>query len=176
MKIYFMRHGQTNFNTLQLCNDNPSTDVHLTALGIQQAEEAALKLETVPFEKIIVSELPRTRQTAEIVNRNHLAPIVTDSYINDIRSGFDGRSVTEYQEAMATDPLHTKVNGGESLLEHKHRVLQFLQGLKKLPNDFVLVVAHEETLRVVLAFFRELSDLDMLKIKIDNCEFFSFNL
>ena len=63
-----MRHGRTNYNDLNLCNDDPNRDVHLTNKGIMQAEEAALALRDVVFDRMIVSPLPRTRQTAEIIN------------------------------------------------------------------------------------------------------------
>nr|WP_292992781.1 histidine phosphatase family protein [Nitrosomonas sp.] len=64
-----MRHGRTNYNDLGLCNDDPARDVYLTEAGIAQAQSAALALREVAFERILVSPLPRTRQTAEIVNR-----------------------------------------------------------------------------------------------------------
>ncbi len=38
MKTYFMRHGQTNYNVLGLCNDDPARPVHLTDLGIEQVQ------------------------------------------------------------------------------------------------------------------------------------------
>ncbi len=69
-----MRHGKTNYNILRLCNDDPKREVHLTEKGSTQAEDAANKLKNVPIVRIIVSELPRTRQTAEIVNQYHPAP------------------------------------------------------------------------------------------------------
>ena len=41
MPLWFMRHGETNYNRLGLCNDNPQRDVHLTDTGIRQAAQAA---------------------------------------------------------------------------------------------------------------------------------------
>lgn len=54
--------GRTNYNDLGLCNDDPSRDVHLTEVGIEQeqAHSAALTLRHVAFERIVVSPLPRT--------------------------------------------------------------------------------------------------------------------
>lgn len=69
MKLLLMRHGQTNYNRLGLCNDDPRDAVYLTDLGRRQALAAAVALRAARLEHIFVSELPRTRQTAEIVNR-----------------------------------------------------------------------------------------------------------
>jgi alpha-ribazole phosphatase len=172
MHLYIMRHGRTNYNDLGLCNDDPNGDVHLNDTGVQQALAAAEKLRDVTLDRILVSPLPRTRQTAEIVNRYHDAPIETHADIIDIRSGFDGKSVTEYFAAIAHDPLNARVNGGESLLDHKRRVLGFIDWLKRQPQENILVVAHEETLRVFIAHFEgNVPDDRLRSLDIGNCEY-----
>lgn len=176
MQVYFMRHGQTNYNLQSLCNDDPKQDVHLTHLGIEQAEIVANKLKDKNIKRIIVSELPRTRQTAEIINQYHNASIEQRAEINDIRSGFDSRRVIDYQQAIAHDPLHTKINNGESLLEHRERVLKFLDWLRLQPEDSILVVAHEETMRVFYGYFHKLIMEDIIKLSFDNCSYLEFNL
>ena len=173
---YFMRHGQTNYNLQGLCNADPSRDVHLTPLGQEQARQAALQLKSVPLELIIASPLPRTRETAAIVHQYHQCDIQYEAAIIDIRSGCEDRPVTEYQAAIARDPLHLRVNGGESVLEHKQRILTFLQGLREKEYRHILVVAHEETLRVIYAYFQHLSDEAMLELHFNNCEIIQFEM
>lgn len=92
MKIYFARHGKTNYNDHELCNADPGVDVHLTAQGIEQSRALAGKLKAVPINHIFVSELRRTRQTADIVNEFHHVEIEVDPLLNDHRSGFEGQS------------------------------------------------------------------------------------
>lgn len=75
---------------------------------------AALALRDAAFERILASPLPRTRQTAEIVNQFHAAPIQEHPGLADIRSGFNGKPVADYFSAIAADPLHARINGGES--------------------------------------------------------------
>lgn len=176
MHVYLMRHGQTNYNVLGLCNDDPTEDVRLTQLGVEQSERAAEQLKDVSIDMIITSELPRTRQTAEIVNRGHGAQVRQHPAINDLRTGFNGRPSREHQRAIAGDRLHTRPPGGESLLEHRRRVLSFLDWLKGTGRESVLVVAHEETLRVCVAYFRGFSDDGMLNITVGNCQIFHFEL
>ncbi len=174
MRLLFMRHGQTNYNLLGLCNGDPARDVHLTDTGIQQAMQAAEQLKTQRLDLILVSELPRTRQTAEIVNRTHQAEIRVHPAINDIRSGCEDRPVAEYQTAIAGDRLRGKVNDGESLLEYKQRVMDFLLWLQQQSWPCVLVVAHEETLRVVTAHFEHLPDEAMPDLHFANCQILSY--
>ena len=172
MKLYVMRHGRTNYNELGLCNDDPRTDVHLNETGKQQARKAAERLRDVQLDRIIVSPLPRTRQTAEFVNRYHDAPIDVHPDIADIRSGFDGKAVSEYFAAIARDPLNARVNGGESLLDHKRRVSGFIHWLLQQPQQNILVVAHEETMRVFIACFEgNIPDERLRDINIGNCEY-----
>ncbi len=167
-----MRHGRTNYNDLCLCSDDPNRNVHLTKEGIVQAEEAALALRDVAFDRVIVSPLPRTRQTAEIINRYHAVPIVVHTDLADIRSGFDGKPVCDYFAAIAHDPLRTRTNGGESLLDHKLRVLRFIDWLKTQQDETLLIVAHEETMRVFVAYFEGgVEDHQLRDIHVPNCEF-----
>lgn len=176
MQVLFMRHGQTNYNLLGLCNDDPGRDVHLTAEGITQAEAVAERLRLVPLDRIVTSELPRTRQTGEIINCYHRLPLLSHPALNDIRSGFDGRPVTEYFAAITTDPLHAAVNGGESLLLHKQRVLNYLDWLQQQPAQTILSIAHEETLRVFYAWFHDLRDEQLRELHFANCELLQFEL
>jgi probable phosphoglycerate mutase len=177
MNLYVMRHGRTNYNDLELCNDDPRADVHLDAIGEQQARAAAERLRDVTLDRIIVSPLPRTRQTAEFINHYHQAPIDVHADIADIRSGFDGRAVGEYFAAIAHDPLHARVNGGESLLDHKRRVLGFIDWLQRQPQKNILVVAHEETLRVFVAHFEaNVPDERLRDLHIGNCEYRCYQL
>ena len=76
-----------------------------------------------------------------------------------------------YFAAIAHDPLHARVNGGESLLDHKQRVLRFIHWLEAQPEENILVVAHEETLRVFVAYFEgNVPDEQLRELHIDNCE------
>lgn len=63
MKIYTIRHGETDWNKLnrvQGATDNP-----LNEKGLQQAEETGENLKDIPFTKVYSSPLIRARQTTE---------------------------------------------------------------------------------------------------------------
>lgn len=172
MDFYCMRHGRTNYNDLGLCNDDSGRDVYLTETGIAQAQSAAHGLRGAAFKRILVSPLPRTRQTAEIVNRYHAVPIEVHADLADIRSGFESKPVSDYFAAISHDPLRARVNGGESLLDHKQRVLRFIDWLRVQGDETLLVVAHEETMRVFIACFEGgIEDARLRDIHIGNCEY-----
>lgn len=172
MNLYCMRHGRTNYNDLGLCNDDPRQDVHLTEAGIAQAQSAALALQDVALDRILVSPLPRTRQTAEIVNQCHAVPIEAHPDLADIRSGFEGKSVGDYFRAISADPLQMRIDGGESLLDHKRRIMRFIDWLEHQKDENVLIVAHEETMWVFIAYFEGgIEDSQLRDIHIGNCEY-----
>lgn len=174
MNIYILRHGQTNYNALGLCNDNPMRGVYLTEQGIGQAERAAKNLAFDWIDVIFVSQLPRTRQTARFINAYHNVKILERDELNDIRTGFDGRSVDDYLAYVGNDRLHKAPPGGESLCQFKDRVNAFIDSLLKEKYENVLIVAHEETMRVFAARFNGLSDEEMEKLKFLNCELLVF--
>lgn len=176
MKVYLLRHGQTNYNVLGLCNDSPTPQVRLTPLGREQAAAAAARLRGVHLDRIITSELPRTRETADIVNREHGVPGAAHAGLNDWRTGLDGRPVAALYAAIVRDPLHTRLPGGETLAEHRARVYRFFDELRAQTDRAVLVVAHEETLRAAAAYFRKLSDEAMLALRFQNGELLEFDL
>lgn len=176
MQVFFIRHGQTTYNILHLCNDVVEKKVSLTELGKQQTHTLAAALTDIHFNKIFVSELLRTQQTAAIINQSRQVEININPLLNDIRSGFDSLPVNDYQQAIAHDRIHARINGGESLMQHNQRVTTFIEWLQTQPYSCVLVIAHEETLRVFKAWFEHLDDAAMLDLRFDNCAVLQYSL
>lgn len=144
MKLLLARHAQTNYNVLKLANADPSVDVHLSEEGISQAENLAELLKDVDMDAIYISELPRTRQTAEIINKYHNKELIVDARINDNITGFEGKPVADFVEAVnsANDPWSAKFGDGESLNEAAARARDFIEELRTKDYETVLVVTH----------------------------------
>jgi broad specificity phosphatase PhoE len=176
MEIYAVRHGQTFANVLGICDSNVLENSKLTGLGIKQAEKAALKLRRIKFEKMFVSELYRTHQTGDTINKFHKLKYVQDSRLDDIETGFDGRLDLDYQEAMrnAKDRWNVKFNDGESFNDRKKLIFSFLDDLKTKKYKKVLIVTHEHTLKVMRGYFYKLNNEEMVKRKFKNCEIVKF--
>lgn len=175
MHFVGLRHGQSTYNLRHLCNDDPARDVPLTAKGIAQAEAAVPVLQQLGLRAIHCSPLPRTVQTARAVNTRLQLPLRLEPGLADIRSGFDGRPVADYMAAIAHDPLHARVHGGESIQDHFERVCNCLQGLADEGEDNLLLVAHEETLRVFKAWAEGLPVRQVIGLPFDNCKPYFFD-
>jgi broad specificity phosphatase PhoE len=160
MKLYLARHGRTNYNDLGLCNADPTVDVHLTSTGIAQAKALADKLKHISIDHIFVSELRRTQQTAEIVNKAHNLEIEADARLNDGRSGFEGKHFTEYDKALdeSTDRWTVRFNDGESVEDIKKRVSDFIDELLTKKYEAVLVVTSLWIIQAIIAIVRHTSN------------------
>jgi probable phosphoglycerate mutase len=176
VEVLALRHGQSEYNLLELCNDDPARPVGLTELGREQARRAGSGLSAWSVDRIYSSRLPRAVQTAELINAYFRVPLIETAELNDIRSGFDGRPVSEYLAAIADDPIRASVNGGESLLVFKERIEGFLQRLARQPYQCVVLVTHEETLRVFKAWAQGWSAEQMFGLPFGNCEIYPFEL
>ena len=76
MKIYLVRHGQTDWNRQRRIQGQQDVDVN--EQGILQAEKLAETLKEVPLEIAFCSPLLRTRHTAEILLKYHDIPLKYD--------------------------------------------------------------------------------------------------
>ena len=72
MKIYLVRHGETDWNQAGLLQGQ--TDIDLNAQGFAQAEEAAERLREVPFEIAFCSPLIRARHTEDPADNRRKTP------------------------------------------------------------------------------------------------------
>jgi broad specificity phosphatase PhoE len=168
MKIYFARHGRTNYNDLELCNSDPAVDVYVTAIGKEQAEALAEKLKDTPIERIYVSELKRTQQTAAIVNELHSMPIEVDPLLNDHRSGFESKPFKLLDEALnnTDDKWTARFNDGESIDDMKQRVAEFLDNLKTKPYDTILIVTSQWIIHAAVAIIKNISNEEAWKLEV----------
>lgn len=160
MKLYLARHTLTNYNEKDICNGDPTVDVHLTPTGIAQAEGLAQNLKEIYFDHIVVSEFKRTQQTAEIINELHGLKIKVDPRLNDIRSEFEGKPYTDYAKALnaADNKWTVRFNGGESIEDMKKRAVDFIEELRTKDYKTVLVVTSEWVVRAILAHIQNLSN------------------
>lgn len=178
MRLYVARHGRTNYNDQGLFNSDPSVDVHLTKLGIEQAENLAENLKDAAFEVIFISELQRTKQTANIVNQHHHVSLIADKRINDFSSGFENRPTAEYDKvhSVSEDKWNVRLNDGESLEDIKARLEDFLIELKTTSYDSVLVVTSMAVMQAFQRVLQGLSPEDAWNTEISTGSFMLFEL
>ena len=142
MKLYVARHGQALSNVRGINNADPKYKLTLTKLGIKQSEAIANALKDVDLQKIYVSELERTQQTGNLVNKYHDCPVIIDARLNDNKTGFEGKAYKEYYEALfkTHDKWSARLNDGESAIDVNKRAEAFINDIKHSGDKTVLAV------------------------------------
>nr|MCR5154705.1 histidine phosphatase family protein [Lachnospiraceae bacterium] len=85
MKLYIMRHGETNWNKEKRLQGR--SDIDINENGILLAEKTSKALEDVPFTHIFSSPLTRAYHTATIIKGNRNLDIVKDERLLEISFG-----------------------------------------------------------------------------------------
>ena len=85
MKLYVIRHGQTDWNVAGKCQG--MTDIELNSTGIEQAKQASEQIYNYKIDLIICSPLKRARKTAEIINEVTNCQIISDERIIERNCG-----------------------------------------------------------------------------------------
>ncbi len=168
MKVFTVRHGQTNYNLKHLCNDDPLVNVFLTDKGKEQSRVVAQKLKEHHFDEIFISQIPRTKETADFINKFHNVKIKVESRLNDRKTGLEGGSTSEFNVLMKGDLFNKKLDNGESFQEEKERVFSFLDELASSNAENVLIVSHHEIIKIITGYFLGLSDQELWDLKIVN--------
>ena len=122
MKIYLVRHGQTDSN-LKKVYDNVELDEDINENGIKQAEELRNKIMNIKFDIIYSSQLKRAIHTANIINYNNNKIIIdkrleernTGNKVLAVIGGFHLRELDEYMNKVIE---YMKNNVEEVILAH----------------------------------------------------------
>ncbi len=173
MRLYVVRHGESLGNlagTLQ----GSRIDEPLSPRGLRQAEALSDRLAAEPIDQVFSSPMIRARQTAEILNRPHRAPVTVDPDLVEFDWGaWCGHPLDEEMERdvaairarWRTGDLEASPDGGESPAGVGRRAARVLERLRALPAQFVLVVAHGRFNRILMATLlsRPLSRMDEIR-------------
>lgn len=90
MKIYVVRHGQTDYNINGLFQGRK--DIPLNSVGIKQAEETAQKFKNIPVDIILVSPLTRAKETAKYIsNVTGIKPVIEQDLIERNFGDMEGK-------------------------------------------------------------------------------------
>jgi alpha-ribazole phosphatase len=169
MKIFLVRHGESEANAADRISDDPSRIVNITERGRAQAEASADKLRAIRFTHAYASEFPRAQQTAAILLRHHGLPLRIDRRLNERRSGMDGLPVHAFNDLARADPLRYKPERGESFLEQMERLRGFLDEIAAChPDGIVLAVSHENPIIAALALIVDDPD-QVVRTGVANC-------
>ena len=173
MKIFYVRHGQTDWNLEQRMQGG-QTDNPLNGTGIQQAEETRELLKNIKYDIVIRSPMLRAKQTAEIINQDRDVEIIVDERLRERKLGqSEGDPVTPEREKQIWDyELNIDLKGGENLKEFEDRIIDFIQDIKiKYQDKTVLIVAHGGIAKVLKAYlYGKPKSNNLNEIEVKNCE------
>jgi len=161
-RIYLMRHGSVTYFDASGKPVLPET-VPLNEAGRAQATSAgaAFAAQGLPFDRVIVSGLPRTVETAQRVLAETGQSIALEEWpeLAEIRGGkLSAIPDDELHDAFtgAFDGMvagHKRFLGGESVAELMDRVFPALDRLRADPGwDTVLLVLHGGVNRAILSY------------------------
>lgn len=155
--IHLVRHGQSTWNALRRIQGQ-TPHVPLTALGEQQARDAACRLATCGARAVYSSDLRRAVQTALPIARKLTATVTYDPDLRERSLGdFEGlHSAEAWMAAGAAwgDPLWRPPRG-ESIHDVCERVRAFVHRLNNRADASpVVVVTHGDTAGIALGLLR----------------------
>lgn len=161
-KIYFVRHGETDLNkeSGEHSSDQPVrgwSNVPLNQQGIKEAQKAANSVKDLPIEHIVASDLPRAKQTANIIG-NRLG--ITPEFDPGLRTwnlgehtGKAGKEVHDEVDRLCTTAQDERPKGGESFNEFKNRILGTMSNIVQRHSDKeLLIVSHNSPERILHAW------------------------
>ena len=175
MKIYAVRHGQTDWN-----HEGRIQGQSNTRLNDEGRAEARAAAEIIPrdAEFIITSPMARAVETAEIINKQLGLEIVQDDRLKE-------RSFGDYEGLLRTQIDITPLFGwnpdsrppnGETSGEMANRVFSFIDdAAKKYSDKTILIVTHSQILRAFHWYFYGFQKAgEAAKMQIKNCELYVF--
>lgn len=160
MKIYIIRHGETDANKNAVLQG--SSNWPLNEFGIKLAEMTGENMKGIKFDACFSSPLDRARQTAEIIlqKTNNNCEICFDDRIKELNMGiYEGKKFKPDElEVPIIKILLFKYNaflcgrfkGGENARELCDRTQDFLKELSKKDYENVLVSTHGCAMRAML--------------------------
>ncbi len=157
-RLYVTRHGQTDANLQRRVQGQGDTP--LNATGVAQAGELADYFAGKTVDAIVSSDLPRARQTAELLAERLKIPV---SYHPELRA----RRMGDYEnkthaELVAADPENFKrlkhdpdfvpPGGGESTHMLMERMAPFIQATaERHAGGAVIVLSHHKICQLIVA-------------------------
>ena len=174
MDIILVRHGETEWNRLGLCQG--ISDISLSDLGNKQAELLASSLKDQDIQYIYSSNLKRAFETAKTIAKFHDADVFIDSGFREMDQGsFEGLPFVELREthgellkSWRADPENFRIPNGETLSEVQDRAYCSLMNIVKIHSpSTVLIVTHNFTIITLLCKFlgKDLGEFYKFKIK-----------
>jgi isoleucyl-tRNA synthetase len=153
-------------------------NIYLTEKGENQVKKSAKELKNHAYRQagkgidlIYFSDVNRTRQTAEIVNKELDAGIAFDTRLRDVNLGvYHGGRKDKFYRDFPKNLEHfygQKPEGGENWGEVRKRMFDCLKDIdKRHKNKTILIISHGDPLWLLEGTCNSLQEEELLEIKI----------
>jgi broad specificity phosphatase PhoE len=178
-KLYFIRHGETEYNRLNIVQGR-GVNSPLNETGHWQAEAFFHTYRHIPVEAVIASSLLRTHQTVAPFTQQQL-PLTILNDLDEMHWGsFEGKPASPelkeiYQKATQEWSLGNydfSFGDGESARQLADRLSRALEYLCNRPEDTLLVCSHGRALRCLLCLAKGLPLSEMASFHPKNTGLF----
>lgn len=175
MILYFVRHGQTDYNLNNLIQGQQ--DIPLNETGIRQAEQTRelLRAKGIGYDMIYCSPLSRAIVTGEIVSGQSRDTFHFDKRLAEIKTGdIDHASILTDDPYIVDFVKHpdrfVPHPGAESYQDMIDRVGSFLDEMKETqPAEKILVTCHRGPIQsVIMNIDKSIPLKDFRRISIPN--------
>lgn len=176
MKLYFIRHGQTDWN--EAGKIQGSCDIELNANGIKQAKDLCRKLLEggYPITGIYTSKQKRALQTAEIISQAFDLIHITVDGLQEVNLGlWEGLSWSEVRDQYPSEykewynnRRYAKSHMGESYQEVVERAIYAIHNIIKENEGDVAIVTHNAVIMCLQCYLTDTPFDQMKKFKSDN--------
>jgi len=176
MKLFLIRHGQTDWNLKEKIQG--SCDIELNDTGVKQAEELGNKIleENYKFSKIYSSSQKRAIKTAEILSEITNVDYISIDGLEEMNLGeWEGLSWSEIKEKYPVEyeewfikRRYTKTPNGESYQDMLERVLTSIHKIIDENCNEVIIVTHSAVIMCIQCYLTNTPFDEMTKFKTDN--------
>ena len=157
MKLYVVRHGQTNWNVEKKMQG--SADIPLNERGIEQAYETKELLKEKDFNLIVCSPLIRAKQTADIINEDRNVPIIYVESLRERNYGeFEGVNKQTFDcNGFWAYTKNLKYEKAENIQDFFKRIKSVVNELKEnYDNENILIVCHAGVMKALECILNEM--------------------
>lgn len=176
MKLYIVRHGETQMNRKKILQGN--SDSPLTEIGIAGAKKMAEFFKTNNFDLVISSHLGRAVKTAEIIMQGRDISLVREPLVAEMCFGdwqgktqeeicIDEESTRNYISYFKQPENYVPVEGAETFSQLLDRAEKFLEKMKcyakEHPEAKVLLVTHGAYIKALISVVENLEIKDFWK-------------
>lgn len=175
-KIYFVRHGESEWNVAdRICG---KTDIPLTKKGHEQAIETGKLIAEQKIEacEILYSPLLRAADTAKHISEiTGIALRMEPRLIEQNFGKWEGTSPRNSPAFFeAKKQFVCSHEGGESMLKLAQRIYNLLDELKESDKNYILV-AHNGIARVIRSYFADMTNEEYAGYGVKNCSVTEFD-